>query len=167
MRLKSRLRSARPSERQSSRSRSPWRSAPKQPTQNIAGKKRAGQEDVDSDYLFRDCSQRAVSRFEKVIGCQAVAGVLWLSFASNLYVGVLSLRPPGPGFGQFDGRDARPTMWRGRPRPRNPAAAGRKACLSRGQDTSRFWVTVRPRACPRRGFRRSAFSSKQSLDDPM
>jgi hypothetical protein len=28
-----------------------------------AGKKRAGQEDVYTDYLFRDCSQRAVSRF--------------------------------------------------------------------------------------------------------
>ena len=30
---------------------------------NTAGKKRAGQEDVDSGYLFGDCSQRAVSRF--------------------------------------------------------------------------------------------------------
>src|ERR1700758_4734568 len=63
MRPKSRLPSARPSERQSSRSRSPWRTAPKQPAQNIAGKKRAGQEDVESDYLCGDSSQRAVSRF--------------------------------------------------------------------------------------------------------
>ena len=30
---------------------------------NIAGKKRARQEDVDSDYLFGNWSQRAVSRF--------------------------------------------------------------------------------------------------------
>ena len=30
---------------------------------NIAAKKRARQEDVDSDYLFGNCSQRAVSRF--------------------------------------------------------------------------------------------------------
>jgi hypothetical protein len=39
------------------------RNALKQPTRNIAAKKRAGQEDVDSDYLFGDCSQRAVSRW--------------------------------------------------------------------------------------------------------
>jgi hypothetical protein len=32
---------------------------------NIGGKKRAGQEDVDSDYLCADYSQRAVSR----LGC--------------------------------------------------------------------------------------------------
>jgi hypothetical protein len=30
---------------------------------NTAGKRPAGQEDTDSDYLFGDCSQRAVSRF--------------------------------------------------------------------------------------------------------
>jgi hypothetical protein len=30
---------------------------------NIAAKKRARHKDVDSDYLFGDCSQRAVSRF--------------------------------------------------------------------------------------------------------
>ena len=34
-----------------------------QPTQNTIAKKQAGQEDTDSDYLFGDCSQRAVSRF--------------------------------------------------------------------------------------------------------
>jgi hypothetical protein len=33
---------------------------------NTAGKKRAGQEDMDSDYLFGHRSQRAVSRF----GCE-------------------------------------------------------------------------------------------------
>ena len=37
--------------------------APKQPTRSTVAKKRAGQEDVDFDYLFGDCSQRAVSRF--------------------------------------------------------------------------------------------------------
>src|SRR4029077_17742602 len=47
-----RLRSARPVESQSSRSRFRWRNARKQPTQNIADKKPARQEDVDSDYLF-------------------------------------------------------------------------------------------------------------------
>src|SRR6516165_9301411 len=31
---------------------------------------------------------------------------------------------------------------------------------------SRSLVTVRPKACPQCGFRQSAFSSKQSLDDP-
>ena len=36
---------------------------PKQPTRSTVGKRRAGQEDTDSDYLFGDCSQRAVSRF--------------------------------------------------------------------------------------------------------
>ena len=30
---------------------------------NIAAKKRARHKDVDSDYLFGDCPQRAVSRF--------------------------------------------------------------------------------------------------------
>ena len=35
--------------------------APKQPTQNIAGKKRARQEDVDSDYLF-DNAKREIAR---------------------------------------------------------------------------------------------------------
>src|ERR1700736_1040603 len=39
------------------------RNAQKQATRNTAGKRRAGQEDTDSDYLFGDCSQRAVSRF--------------------------------------------------------------------------------------------------------
>ena len=33
---------------------------------NTADKRRAGQEDTDFDYLFGDCSQRAVSRF----GCR-------------------------------------------------------------------------------------------------
>jgi hypothetical protein len=35
----------------------------KQLTRNTIAKKQAGQEDTDSDYLFGDCSQRAVSRF--------------------------------------------------------------------------------------------------------
>jgi len=40
------------------------RNAPKKSTQSTAAKKRAGQEDVDSDYLFGDdSSQGAVSRF--------------------------------------------------------------------------------------------------------
>src|SRR5271167_1145557 len=34
-----------------------WRNAPKKLTQNIAGEKRVGQEDVDSDYLFANCLQ--------------------------------------------------------------------------------------------------------------
>src|SRR6516225_6772717 len=51
-RLKLRLRSAPPSTQQRSRSRFHWRNVQKQPMQNIAGKKRAGQEDVDSDCLF-------------------------------------------------------------------------------------------------------------------
>jgi hypothetical protein len=38
---------------------------------NTAGKKRAGQEDVDFDYLFGDCSQRAVSRL--VVGSPALS----------------------------------------------------------------------------------------------
>ena len=37
--------------------------APKEPMQNIAGKKRVRLEDVDSGYLFGDCWQRAVSGF--------------------------------------------------------------------------------------------------------
>ncbi len=45
------------------KSRFRWRNAPKEPTQHIAGKKRVRQEDVNSDYLFGDCSQRAVSGF--------------------------------------------------------------------------------------------------------
>src|SRR5208282_276191 len=62
-RRKLRLRSAKPSESQRSRSRFHCRNAPKQLTQNTIAKKQAGQEDTDSDYLFGDCSQRAVSRF--------------------------------------------------------------------------------------------------------
>jgi hypothetical protein len=41
-----------PSEPQRSRSQFRMRNAPKLPTQNIAAKRRAGQEGVDSDYLF-------------------------------------------------------------------------------------------------------------------
>src|SRR5208337_1626240 len=62
-RPKLRLHFAPPSESQRSRSRFHSRNAPKQPTQNTIAKKQAGQEDTDSDYLFGDCSQRAVSRF--------------------------------------------------------------------------------------------------------
>src|SRR5271165_194174 len=62
-RRKLRLRSARPSEPQTSRSPLHWRNARKQPTRNTADKRRAVQANVDSDYLFGDCSQRAVSRF--------------------------------------------------------------------------------------------------------
>ena len=41
-----------PSESQRSRIRFRTRNAPKQPTRNTVAKKRAAQEDVDSDYLF-------------------------------------------------------------------------------------------------------------------
>ena len=51
-RRKLRLRSAKPSESHGSRNRFRYRNAPKEPTQNFAGKKQAGQEDVDSDYLL-------------------------------------------------------------------------------------------------------------------
>jgi hypothetical protein len=54
---KLRPRSAQPSESHMSRSRFRWRNAQKQPTQNIAGKKRARQEEVDSDYLFANFLQ--------------------------------------------------------------------------------------------------------------
>ena len=57
MNPKLRLRSAKPSESQRSRSRFRWRNARKQPMRNIAGKKRAAQEDVDSDYLFVDAKK--------------------------------------------------------------------------------------------------------------
>ena len=60
---KLRLRFAKPSESQGSRSRFHCRNALKQLTRNTIAKKQAGQEDTDSDYLFGDCSQRAVSRF--------------------------------------------------------------------------------------------------------
>ena len=62
-RAKLRLRFAKPSAPHGSRSRFRWRNAPKESMQNTAAKKRARQKDVDSDYLFGDCSQRAVSRF--------------------------------------------------------------------------------------------------------
>jgi hypothetical protein len=52
---KSRIRSAQRSEPQRSRSPFRYRNGLKQPTHNIVGKKRAGQEDVDSDYLFGNC----------------------------------------------------------------------------------------------------------------
>jgi hypothetical protein len=51
-RPKSRPHSAKPSESQRSRNRFRYRNAPKEPTQNTVGKKRARQKDVDSDYLF-------------------------------------------------------------------------------------------------------------------
>jgi hypothetical protein len=50
-RRKLRLRFAKPSESRGSRSRFSWRNAPKEPTQNIAGKERVRRECVDSDYL--------------------------------------------------------------------------------------------------------------------
>src|SRR6516162_299019 len=50
------LRFAQPSESQRSRNRFRYRNAPKQPTRNIVDKKRAGQEDLDSDYLFANSS---------------------------------------------------------------------------------------------------------------
>jgi hypothetical protein len=58
-RLKLKLRSVQPSESQRIKSRFRLRNAQKQPMQNIAGKKRARQEGMDSDYLFdssSDCS---------------------------------------------------------------------------------------------------------------
>src|SRR4029077_10799512 len=61
-RPKLRPRSAKPSESQGSRSRFRYRNALKEPTQNIAGKKRAGQQDVDSDYLFANFLQRPAFR---------------------------------------------------------------------------------------------------------
>jgi hypothetical protein len=64
--LKSRLRSAQHSESRRNKSQRRYRNAPKQPMRNTADKRRAGQEDTDFDYLFGDCSQRAVSRF----GCR-------------------------------------------------------------------------------------------------
>ena len=51
---------ARPSESQRSRNRFCGRNAPKQRTQNTVAKKRAPQEDVDSDSLFDDFLQRRV-----------------------------------------------------------------------------------------------------------
>ena len=47
-----RLHFEKPSESQGSKGRFRWRNAPKQPTRNTVAKKRAGQEDTDSDYLF-------------------------------------------------------------------------------------------------------------------
>ena len=55
--LKLRLPSPQPSEPQRSRSRFLWHNEPKQATQNTVVKKRAGQEDVDSDYLFVDAKR--------------------------------------------------------------------------------------------------------------
>ena len=52
--LKLRLPSLQPSARQRSRSRFLWHNEPRQVTQNTVVKRRAGQEDVHSDYLFVD-----------------------------------------------------------------------------------------------------------------
>src|ERR1700752_237107 len=54
---KFRLRSPKPSESHGGRSRVRYRNAPKEPTRNTVAKKRACQEDVDSDYLFGDFLQ--------------------------------------------------------------------------------------------------------------
>jgi hypothetical protein len=51
-----RLRFAKPTESRGSRSRFSWRNAPKEPAQNIAGKKRVRPKDVDFDYLFGNTS---------------------------------------------------------------------------------------------------------------
>jgi hypothetical protein len=48
-----------------------WRHAPKQPTQNTAGKKRAGQEDVDPDYHCGDCLQRCTYGSRVSVGVPA------------------------------------------------------------------------------------------------
>jgi len=58
MRPKLKLPFRKPSESQRTRNRFRWRNAPKQPAQNTVAKKRAGQEDVDSDYPFGNSSQR-------------------------------------------------------------------------------------------------------------
>src|SRR6201995_6188774 len=57
-RPKLRLRSAKPSISQRSRSRFHWRHAQKQPTRNIVAKKQAGQEDVESIYLLIELTVR-------------------------------------------------------------------------------------------------------------
>src|SRR6516162_900265 len=60
-RYKFRLRSAKPSESQRSRSRFHWRNAQKQPTRNISAKKGTHQEDLDSGYLFSNRLQHLLS----------------------------------------------------------------------------------------------------------
>ena len=61
-RAKSRLRSAIPSKSQESRNHFRLKSAQKQPTRNLVTKKRAGQEDVDSDYRFASYFHRFAFR---------------------------------------------------------------------------------------------------------
>ena len=57
-----RLRSAQPSRLQGSRSRFQWRKGRKHPTQNTAAIKRAGQENVEADYLFANFLQHSAFR---------------------------------------------------------------------------------------------------------
>ena len=71
-----RLHFAKPSESHESRNRFRYRNAQKQPTQNTVAKKRAGQEDVDSDHLFANSLERHAFRYNP---CLLPAGrsLLW------------------------------------------------------------------------------------------
>src|SRR3974390_3033447 len=110
---KFRLRSAKPLESQRSRSRFHWRNAPKQPTQNTAAKKRAGWEDVYFDYLLVTL---AAHFHRNPPGRGQLAVFLRCSLLTYPF--------------RYDRRS------RLEKQPTDPAAAGRKACLFRGQDTS-------------------------------
>src|ERR1700722_4452511 len=82
-RHKLRLRSAKPSRLQESRSRFHWRRAQKQPTQNIVAKERVLQEVVDSDYRFGSVAVvRADSPHTLDASLAWIAGVLGLPEAS-------------------------------------------------------------------------------------
>jgi hypothetical protein len=105
---KSRLRSARPSEQQPSRSRFRYRDAPKQATQNTVAKKRVRQEDVHSDYLFSNCMQRPAKPGEPMKalvnsfirqtsdyrGCPEAQSRLARSCRKDRNVWIMSLRYP-------------------------------------------------------------------------
>jgi len=59
--------------------------AQKRPMQNTGGKERAGQEDVDSDYLFGNCFQRSAFRLTVVdlIGKSLLASTLHKRFTHS------------------------------------------------------------------------------------
>ena len=87
MRLKLRKHSAGQSEPRRNKSRFPGRSAQKRPTQNIAGKKRVRQEEVDSDYLFANCWQQRAALRENSQRRRGAgpSGILFLNMSFTRY----------------------------------------------------------------------------------
>ena len=73
------------------------RNAPKQPTQNIAAKKRAGQEDVDSDYLFANLPSALVEPLPPLFLLLSYFNLSLSGWTSGVAARILERTCPNPG----------------------------------------------------------------------